>query len=755
MSETGDYNNSGSELKSDRYIQIYVEARHPELLQGLEDLLGLGLINQGQVKKIARQRLSCALPTPQVVESSPTSAATSNLSNSSTLHNSPEVLVPANTLQRVFQSFLDELSIRWLLFLGIFLVVVSSGVLAASQWQNFPNFGQYLVLLVYTLSFWGIGYWTGKQASLKLTSQTLTAIATLLIPINFWAMSHLGLGHNPGEWGIIVLAVSCLSLTSYVSWLRSKGLFWLRVMFWGLSYLQLGWHLPNFPLLAIYGGIGIICLTHYQWLLPRRKYPLVDLLFVLVAWSLLLARVLITASASLANYSLAIAIGAWLISTIYLTQARKTKAIALKRRGTAMTGAFVGKVGKICCIILFLLSWLISINAGLVQSSLYFWQTLGISGLAMHLFSQRLTLYWRKEDLTALFLVGLQTFYVCKELIPIGFRNQATDFFLGISKTEYFPEAVFSVTLFPYIILWVFLTSWLERQPKKQLAKHSEFLTLMLGILLTYLSLTNPIWRSLNLLLSTLTLGYVARIRRPISSSLVLATFLLGLITLINGIAVIFPDLNQGWWGCIFLGLMVMAWGFYLAQIRQKRSRVATPTKQGCWYSGLGLSAISYSCFSAANSPYWSLLWLITPLMLSLIAKYTPNLRQRRLATAISCIALIFTQLLVFNQLGARLLALVIATGLMFVNTFNLRRTSITIIHLGVAIALIASLFATILGDSWRDYQPWLSLGGTIMLLLYWLRLALLKISDAPKFGYISQRSAFGILGVGRETQNF
>jgi hypothetical protein len=654
MSETGDYNNSEAEFKSDRYIEIYVEARHPELLQGLEQLLRLGLINQGQVKKIARQRLSCALPTPQVVPSTPASAATSSLSNPDTLHNSPEVLVPAttsrsNTLQRVFQSFLDELSIRWLLFLGIFLVVVSSGVLAASQWQNFPNFGQYLVLLVYTLSFWGIGYWTGKQASLKLTSQTLTAIATLLIPINFWAMSHLGLGHNPLEWGIIVLAVSCLSLTSYVSWLRSKGLFWLRVLFWGLSYLQLGWHMTHFPLLAIYGGIGIICLTHHLLLLPRRKYPLVDLLFVLAAWSLLLARVLISASSALANYSLAIAIGAWLIATIYLTQARKTKAIALKRRATAMTGAFVGKVGKICCIILFLLSWLVSINAGLVQSSLYFWQTLGISGLAMHLFSQRLTLYWHKEDLTALFLVGLQTFYVCKELIPIGFRNQATDFFLGISKAEYFPEAVFSVTLFPYIILWVFGASWLERQPKKQLARYSEFLTLGLGIVLTYLSLTNPTWRSLNLLLSTLALGYVARIRQPIRSSLVLATFLLGLITLINAIAVIFPDLNQGWWGCIFLGLMVMAWGFYLTQIRQKRSRVATQisaqTKQGCWYSGLCLSAISYSCFSAVNSPDWGLLWLITPLMLSLIAKYTPNLRQRRLATAISCIALIFTQL--------------------------------------------------------------------------------------------------------------
>ncbi len=43
-----------------------------------------------------------------------------------------------NILVRLWQGLLDELSIRWLLFLGIFLIIISSGVLAASQWHNFP-----------------------------------------------------------------------------------------------------------------------------------------------------------------------------------------------------------------------------------------------------------------------------------------------------------------------------------------------------------------------------------------------------------------------------------------------------------------------------------------------------------------------------------------------------------------------------------------------------------------------------------------
>ncbi|MEL6788256.1 MAG: hypothetical protein AAFO76_12805, partial [Cyanobacteria bacterium J06607_15] len=188
MSENSNYNDSGAEFeddlspgnndKSNRLddswlnIEVNVRANQVDLLQGFEAWLRLGLLSQGQIKKIARQRLSCALPSPEVPEPvtmPPVSTAAPTL-----------VAATPNALQEIWHSFLDELSIRWLLFLGIFLVVVSSAVLAASQWQNFPNYGQYIVLLTYTLSFWGIGFWTGKQNSLRLTSQTLKAIATLL-----------------------------------------------------------------------------------------------------------------------------------------------------------------------------------------------------------------------------------------------------------------------------------------------------------------------------------------------------------------------------------------------------------------------------------------------------------------------------------------------------------------------------------------------------------------------------------------------
>ncbi len=763
MSENSNYNDSGAEFeddlspgnndKSNRLddswlnIEVNVRANQVDLLQGFEAWLRLGLLSQGQIKKIARQRLSCALPSPEVPEPvtmPPVSTAAPTL-----------VAATPNALQEIWHSFLDELSIRWLLFLGIFLVVVSSAVLAASQWQNFPNYGQYIVLLTYTLSFWGIGFWTGKQNSLRLTSQTLKAIATLLIPINFWTINHLGLGNKPLEWGIIAAAAISLLGSSYLSLQSNKKVFALGMLFWLLSLLHLCWQLPFLPLITVYSSMVAICCIERQLLRRQRRYPLLTLFFALAAWLLWLTRLVITATDSFPQCSLAIAIFAWLVCDIYLGQGRRRKVIALKRKSAAILNALVGKIAKLCCITLFCLSWLVSLNAGLQESSLYIYQTVGISFLAINLFSQRLNLYWQKRDLTTIFLIGLQTLYICKELIPDSWRSQALNTAVVISKTEYFPESVFGVTLFPYIILWVLIASWLYDQGKRSLGLYSEWLTLFLGIVLTCLSFSNPTWRSLNLGLSTLTLGYVGFIRHPVRSSLVYLTHLLGLITIINGINLVFADLNQLAWGCITLALMTVEWTIYLTQINQRSGQILTLINRSCWYFGLLLSAVSYVLLLEARASYWGLIWLAAPVMLTLIGKYSRQIQQRRLATVISCIALISVQLLVFEPVPARLVALLVATGLMMLNAFNLRRLPVALIHLGLAIALVSNILDLLIPHPANYYGHWLVIGALVILLLHRLRLYLRKTIDTPKFGYISQRNAFGILGVGRETRNF
>ena len=150
-------------------IDLTVKSSQTELLKGLDVWLKLGLISETTIKAIAENHLSCLIPEPkskrlaqnsiislQQPVSTPEAEETFIYQNSQseqevveekafTYQDSP----PEEREERfksdrplfifqIWQSFKDEFSIRWLLFLGVFLVMVSSGVLAATQWERFP-----------------------------------------------------------------------------------------------------------------------------------------------------------------------------------------------------------------------------------------------------------------------------------------------------------------------------------------------------------------------------------------------------------------------------------------------------------------------------------------------------------------------------------------------------------------------------------------------------------------------------------------
>lgn len=118
-------------------IELSVKASHPQLLKGLDVWLRLGLINQAQVNRLSQTYLTCPIPVP-VVATPKREALPSDIDWEDDSIPVAETLTPSPVAQ-MWQSLWDELSVRWLLFLGVFLVVVSSGVLAATQWQNFPG----------------------------------------------------------------------------------------------------------------------------------------------------------------------------------------------------------------------------------------------------------------------------------------------------------------------------------------------------------------------------------------------------------------------------------------------------------------------------------------------------------------------------------------------------------------------------------------------------------------------------------------
>ncbi|HEY9602328.1 MAG TPA: hypothetical protein V6C85_12005, partial [Allocoleopsis sp.] len=252
-------------------IEVTVNASQPKLLEGLDAWLRLGLISDDQVRRLSQIYLTCLLPEPVVAVTRPEPQVVATTA-SSTSHDfdTPVGEIPRpSPLLGMWQSLKDELSVRWLLFLGVFLVVVSSGVLAATQWEKFPAVGQYSVLWAYTLIFWFGSFWASRQQHLQLTAQTLRLVTLLLVPVNFWAMDSFGLWHHPWEWLVVAIAAFTLTanavlhpaMRSYPARYTSNALLLLL-----LSYLHWGWQWSGFPLVAVYiGMLGTAILLPRGW----------------------------------------------------------------------------------------------------------------------------------------------------------------------------------------------------------------------------------------------------------------------------------------------------------------------------------------------------------------------------------------------------------------------------------------------------------------------------------------------------------
>ncbi|MEM7726762.1 MAG: DUF2157 domain-containing protein [Cyanobacteria bacterium P01_A01_bin.45] len=264
-------------LKSEPPIHIGVKlpGNHPQLLTGLDTWLQLGLISDGQVRQICQEYLSCRLvQIPKYIEENKPHKLQSKLVSVDSFTDSKKnrkTSVAPSFVSSVLQSLLAELSVRWLLFLGMFLVVLSSGVLAASQWERFPASGQYSILWGYSLTFWIVSFWAGKQKNLKLTAGTLLVVTLLLIPVNFWAIDSFKLWHHPFDWGVVAFA--SISLTFITNSLCNNSLFikffpigklyFLNLI--GLSYLHWGWRIPGVPILVVYiATIGTAAATVLQ-----------------------------------------------------------------------------------------------------------------------------------------------------------------------------------------------------------------------------------------------------------------------------------------------------------------------------------------------------------------------------------------------------------------------------------------------------------------------------------------------------------
>ncbi|MBW4616194.1 MAG: DUF2157 domain-containing protein [Desmonostoc vinosum HA7617-LM4] len=753
----------------DRPLNIEVElpSSHPQLLAGLDTWLNLGLISDAQVRQLCREFLVCpvvlhpqvksepaiTLITPDPVQQLPVAAL-----QSSNRRQQREKSTQPNFIGTMLQSLGAELSVRWLLFLGVFLVVVSSGVLAASQWERFPAFGQYGVLFAYTLCFWGLSFWAIGQSNLRLTAQTLLIVTLLLVPVNFWAMDSFRLWQNPLNW--IVVAIASPTLTAITALLYNNRT--LRnlptgklplINILGLSYLHWGWRLPGFPLIAVYlAMVGTTIITVYHNLKKQRTHRQqytdfginLSALVIVYALMVLLMRAIFVAQVDITKLGLAIGICGTLVT--WLVQREEDAGTRGRgdaeedagtwERGDAGTSLFIASppVGersrttslslwKKLGIILLLLGWSICV---VTQP----WQAIAVSGLGLWVAGDRLRRYSLKFDLAAIYLIGLQTIWLSWRLMPIHLQKWAIATGIYLTNAQNDPWALLSIVLFPYLILLVVLNNSLYRLQKRDLAKFSELLTLVFGAFLTTISLVNPTLRSLNLLFSTITLAFITSSPSSPPPPLIYLTHTMGVLTLCSTIDWLLPTLSQEIWVSILLALMVAEWGFSLSNGIWRRS---------AWYIGFVLATVSFILlwmnvgvfwysFKLAPKQYpWVGIWLVTPLTLTVLASRT-TLPRRATNSLLSVLTVGVAQLLTFPFAGIRLIGLAVGAVVMFTNSRYLRNQQLAVITVGFGLSFIGGLlWEGIPGLPRLVLAGWLVVGAIAILSLWLTRTVLIQ----------------------------
>jgi hypothetical protein len=716
---------------SDRLqILLTVKPDDPAVLELLEFCLQHELLSSEEVQSFTYFKLSCPLParSPSAAVLSPVSEVRSQSPRptSSEPAVTPKPARPPSLVGQALSSLMAEISVIWLLFLGVFMVVVSSAVLAASQWENFSAIGQYAILLGYTLVFGGVGLWTGRQENLRLTSRMLQIATLLLIPVNFWMIDGFNLWQSPTGLAIGAIAALVLAALNFQLLRSQSRLTWLNTV--GLSLLHWGWAIPGLPLIATYAGtIGTAALQIFDQRHDRgtenrgtenretenpatedhatENREEIGQITVAFATLLLLGRAVLGRGIPVSQLGLAIGICGWLLCWLNRTQARP----------------LWSQVG----IGLLLLGWLAAVTAD--QQA----QSLGVSLLALWLLFDRLRRLWRVQELVAIVLVGWQTYSLLQIVLPLAWRNAVVSTIAGWAgltyntfgsgqAVTYASDELTGLGSFAYLVILVGFAAYLHRQQQSRLAIVTERITLGLGFLLAVPGLFEPWVRAMYLSLSTVLLGLVLWQRYRTNALLIYLTHTTGVAALLAWIAWRFSSLSPQQGAIVLLVVAVVEW-MVAWRVRDRAWQTSA------WYLALGLTSISYWLLN--DTSFWDLPWLaaqnwreddslpaLTFLLAPLCLTFLGTQRQfpyAQQATRLSTITLLLLPTLTITSRFSSLIGLTIATVLMLLNTHQWQKLVMAAITIGFGLGAATVAVPQIFGE--LKFEQWLLWGSIVV----------------------------------------
>ncbi|MFM7885407.1 MAG: hypothetical protein ACKPCM_01650, partial [Pseudanabaena sp.] len=511
-----------------------------------------------------------------------------------------------------------------------------------------------------------------------------------------------------------------------------------------------------YPIIAVYLGIGAIAtstfLNRNQGLntADSSTFPLA---LITGAYStvLLVSRALLFANVSIFKLGLAFGICGWVLvqitnkterlastslastslaSTSLASASLASASLSQRSLGNKSVLSFQKNLGQI----LLGLGWLVSVW------DQYPWQAFTVSLLITWVLCDRLFKLEEPNDLTYLFVWGLQLLWLGKRLIPEAWGGHTFKYLQTLFQTNS-EINLLGVLLFPYAILFLVIAAIYRDRQKSNLALQGELLALGFGVLLTCLSFSNIYTLFTNLTLAAITLLVVQARRSPHSSdlsSLVYCAHIVSLIAMSLGIYLLTRTKSIFAWSGFLLGIMLLEWIVVLVigkfklqavslgdeiaphpqhlsqsergenssqSLSQRDNPHLQAWRDSAWHIGASLAALSYILLSNAvieepkigassellfNS-YWSVAWLSVPLSLTFLGTWR-EFADRDLAIKLSIAGLAIAQFLTWRDDGSRLIGLGVAFALMLVNTRRNKSLLTTFNTVGYGLLFIAAM---------------------------------------------------------------
>ncbi len=119
------------------------------------------------------------------------------------------------TWERIGQTLLSERTLHAVLGLGAFLLVASAVTFLIYNWDKLPDVAQLAVIVLVTLAFYAAGWYLRVRLKLRASGIAVTAVGSLLVPLDIYGVLILGGVWPAGAWPWAWLLASAVCLPLY------------------------------------------------------------------------------------------------------------------------------------------------------------------------------------------------------------------------------------------------------------------------------------------------------------------------------------------------------------------------------------------------------------------------------------------------------------------------------------------------------------------------------------------------------------